>query len=80
MHINTHTRGEFGRFWDIYAHKNVCVKDNISGSSIVLQNYYNLIEMTSNILHIIPFGVGFKCPCKIHLNTQNENLNIFVKI
>ena len=26
--------------------------------------------MTSNIFHIIAFGVGFKCPRKIHLNTQ----------
>ena len=37
---------------------------------MVLQNYLNLIEMTSNIFHIIAFGVGFKCPRKIHLNTQ----------
>ena len=37
---------------------------------MVLQNYQNLIEMTSNIFHIVAFGVGFKCPRKIHLNTQ----------
>ena len=37
---------------------------------MVLQNYQNLIEITSNIFHIIAFGVGFKCPRKIHLNTQ----------
>ena len=37
---------------------------------MVLQNYQNLIDMTSNIFHIIAFGVGFKCPRKIHLNTQ----------
>ena len=37
---------------------------------MVLQNYQNLIEMTSNIIDIIAFGVGFKCPRKIHLNTQ----------
>ena len=37
---------------------------------MVLQNNQNLIEMTSNIFIIIAFGVGFKCPRKIHLNTQ----------
>ena len=37
---------------------------------MVLQNYQNLIEMTSNIIDIVAFGVGFKCPCKIDLNTQ----------
>ena len=37
---------------------------------MVLQNYQNLIEMTSNIFIIIAFGGGFKCPRKIHLNTQ----------
>ena len=37
---------------------------------MVLQNYQNLIEMTSNIIDIVALGVGFKCPRKIHLNTQ----------
>ena len=37
---------------------------------MVLQNYQNLIEMTSNIFHIVAFGVGFKCLRKMHLNTQ----------
>ena len=37
---------------------------------MVLQNYQNLIEMTSNIFYIVAFGVGIKCPRKIHLNTQ----------
>ena len=37
---------------------------------MVLQNYQNLIEMTSNIIYIVAFGVGSKCPHKIHLNTQ----------
>ena len=37
---------------------------------MVLQNYQNLIEMTSNIFIIIALGVGFKCLRKIHLNTQ----------
>ena len=37
---------------------------------MVHQNYQNLIEMTSNIIYIVAFGVGSKCPHKIHLNTQ----------
>ena len=37
---------------------------------MVLQNHQKLIEMTSNIFNTIAFGVGFKCPRKIHLNTQ----------
>ena len=37
---------------------------------MVLQNYQNWIEMASNIIYIVAFGVGFKCPPKIHLNTQ----------
>ena len=39
---------------------------------MLLQNYQNLIEMTSNMIDIVGFGVGFKCPRKIHLNTQWE--------
>ena len=34
------------------------------------QNIQSLIEMTSNIIYIVAFGVGFKCPRKIHLDTQ----------
>ena len=26
--------------------------------------------MTSNMIYIVAFGVGLKCPRKIHLNTQ----------
>ena len=37
---------------------------------MVLQNYQNLIEMTSNIIYIVSFGGGFKCPRKIHLITH----------
>ena len=37
---------------------------------MVLQSYQNLIEKTSNIIYIVAFGVGSKCPHKIHLNTQ----------
>ena len=34
---------------------------------MVLQNYQNFTEMTSNTIHIVAFGVGLKCPRKIHL-------------
>ena len=37
---------------------------------MVLHNYQNLIEMTSNINDIVAFGVGFKCTRKIQLETQ----------
>ena len=37
---------------------------------MVLQNYQNLIEMTSNMIYIVAFCSGSKCPSKIHLNTQ----------
>ena len=37
---------------------------------MVLQTYQNFIEMTSNVIYIVTLGVGCKCPCKIHLNTQ----------
>ena len=37
---------------------------------MVFQNYQNFIEMTSNMIYIVALGVGFKCPHKIHLNTQ----------
>ena len=37
---------------------------------MVLQNYQNFTEMTSNMIHIVAFGVGLKCQRKIHLNTQ----------
>ena len=37
---------------------------------MVLQNYQNFIEMTSNMIYIVAFDVGLKCPRKIHLNTQ----------
>ena len=36
---------------------------------MVFQNYQNLIEMISNIIDVAAFGVGIKCPRKIHLNT-----------
>ena len=34
---------------------------------MVLQNYQNFIEMTSNMICIVALGVGLKCPQKIHL-------------
>ena len=37
---------------------------------MVLQNYQNVIEMTSNMIYIVAHGIGFKCPHIIHLNTQ----------
>ena len=37
---------------------------------MVLQNYQNFTEITSNMIYIVAFGVGLKCPHKIHLNTQ----------
>ena len=30
----------------------------------------NFTEMTSNTIYIVAFGVGFKCPRKIYLNTE----------
>ena len=39
-------------------------------ASMVLQNYQFFSEMTSNMIYIVAFGVGLKCPRKIHLNTQ----------
>ena len=37
---------------------------------MVLQNYQKFTVLTSNIIYIVALGVGFKCPRKIHLNTQ----------
>ena len=37
---------------------------------MVLQNYQNFIVLTSNMVYIVAVAVGFKCPNKIHLNTQ----------
>ena len=57
-------------FGGIYAPTNVCVKDIDSWASVILQNYQNFIELTSNMIYIVALGVGLKCPCKIDLNTQ----------
>ena len=37
---------------------------------MVIQNYQKILEMISNMIYIGGLGVGFKCPRKIHLNTQ----------
>ena len=36
---------------------------------MVLQNYQNFIELTSNMIYIVALVVGLKCPQKVHLNT-----------
>ena len=54
----------------VCASRNVCIKDIDSRASMVLQNYQNFIELTSNMIYIVALGVGFKCPRKIYLNTQ----------
>ena len=46
------------------------VSDIGSWASMVLLDYQNFIEMTSNMIYTVALGVGFKCPRKIHLNTQ----------
>ena len=61
---------QVGLFGDIYVPTNVCVKDIDSWSSMVLQNYQNVIELSSHMIYIVALGVGLKCPRKIHLNTQ----------
>ena len=57
-------------------HRNLFVY--ISSASMVLQNYKNFTEMTSNMIYIVELGVGFKCPRKIHLNTQSPPLHILL--
>ena len=37
---------------------------------MVHQNYQKFIVLTSNMIYIVALGVGFKCPSKVHLNTQ----------
>ena len=41
-----------------------------SRASMVHQNYQKILVLTSGMIHIVALGVGFKCPRKIHLNTQ----------
>ena len=49
-----------------YCATNVFVKDIGSLVSSVLQNHQNFVELTSNIIYIVVFGGGLKCPRKIH--------------
>ena len=51
-------------------HLEMSVKDIDSRASMVLQNYQKFMVSTSNMIYIVALGVGFKCPRKIHLNTQ----------
>ena len=37
---------------------------------MVLQNYQNFTEMTSNMIYIVAFVVGLTFPRKVHLNAQ----------
>ena len=37
---------------------------------MVLQNYQNFTEITSNMIYIAAFAVGLKYPHKVHMNTQ----------
>ena len=37
---------------------------------MVLQNYQNFIEITANMIYLVALGLGLKCLCKVHLNTQ----------
>ena len=57
-------------FVGFYASINVCVKDIGSKASTVIPNYKKIIEMTANMIYIVAFGVGLKCPRKTQLSTQ----------
>ena len=37
---------------------------------MVLQNYQNLMEMTSNMIYTVALDVGLKCPRKTHFKKQ----------
>ena len=37
---------------------------------MVLKNYQILMKITSNTINGVAFCGGWKCPCKIHFNTQ----------
>ena len=49
-------------------------------ASMVLQNYQNFIEITSNIIYIVAFDGGLNCPRKIYLNTQCPSLKKYFKV
>ena len=54
--------------WAHYTHLKFEVQMAANQSILELWNYQNFIELTSNM---IALGVGLKCPCKIHLNSQS---------
>ena len=54
----------------------VCVKDIGSWTSMVLLDYKNFIEMTSNMIYTVALGVGFKCPRKIQINQQKTSRGV----
>ena len=54
----------------IDANEPISLTHTFLDASMVLQNYQNFSEMTSNMIYIVAFGVGLKCQHKIHLNTQ----------
>ena len=74
MHRCLHLSGVFGLFLNIYAPTNISVKDIGSWACMVLQNYQNFTEITSNMIYIIEVGAGLRYPRKIHLNTQSPLL------
>ena len=45
----------------------IYVKDIGSWASMVLQNYQSFTELTSNMIYIVAFGGGLKCPHKIRM-------------
>ena len=47
---------------------------------MVLQNYQNVIEMTSYMIYIVALGVDLKCPRKVHLNTKWGKGQKFAKV
>ena len=60
-------------FWD----KLIFHKDIIKLSDLYqLQNYQNVTEITSNMIYIVAFGVGLKCPRK----TQKHDYVIYIEL
>ena len=62
-------RAEILQFLINLTFRNVCVKYIGSWASMVLLNYQNVIEMTSNKIYKGAPVSRFKCPQKINLNT-----------
>ena len=70
MNTYLHLTGVFGLFWIFMPLQMSVLKILAHGGSMVLQNYQNFIEMTSNMIYIVAFGGGLKCLHEIHSNTQ----------